>query len=106
MRDSFPTHLNAPLPPAQDPPLADPDGDAPGVEELEQRDGVLAGDAEQVLDVAGTDLLAVAEEPDQLLLDRLEHPGVEEERFLDADEPADRKSTRLNSSHQLSSYAV
>src|SRR3970040_453768 len=88
MMDSFPTHLSAPLPPAQGPPFADPHGDAPGVEELEQRDRVLAGDAEQVLDVPGADLLALAEQRDQLLLDRLERPRVEEEGFLDADERA------------------
>ena len=42
--------------------LAAADGDALGVEILEERDGVLARHAEQLLEVAGRDLLLLREE--------------------------------------------
>src|SRR5713226_4509302 len=59
----------------------------PRVEELEERDRVLPRDAEEVLDVPGADLLALAEHGHELRLDRVERPGVEEERLLDAHQP-------------------
>src|SRR6267143_3627456 len=86
MVGSFPPHLSAPLPPAQDPPFADPGRHAALVEELEEWDRVLPGDAEEVLDVRRADLLPLAEHADEFLLDRVERPGVEEERLLDAEE--------------------
>src|SRR5260370_35334462 len=80
-------NLSAPLPAAQDPPLADAGRDAPLVEELEERDRVLPRDAEEVLDVPGADLLALAEHGHELRRDRGERPGVGEERPLDAHPP-------------------
>src|SRR5262245_34843359 len=72
------------LGPAQDPALALARRDAPSVEVLEERNGVLPGDAEEVLDVAGADLLLLAQEGHDLVLDRREGLGVEEERLLHA----------------------
>src|SRR5437763_5074228 len=88
MVGSFPRHPSAPLPPAQDPPFAHAGRHAALIEELEERDRVLPGDAKEVLDIRRTDLLALPEHGDELLLDRIERPGVEEERLLDAEEPS------------------
>src|SRR4029453_17846262 len=74
------------LGPAQDPSLSLARRDPPSVEVLEERDGVLPGDAEKVLDVAGADLLLLSQEDHDLVLDRRERLGVEEERLLDAQE--------------------
>src|SRR5262245_19749035 len=51
---------------AQDPPLPDPGGHAPAVEELQEGNRVLPGDPQQVLDVGGTDLLALVEQGHEL----------------------------------------
>src|SRR6266436_6292802 len=75
------------LGPPQDPALAHPHGDATPVEVLEERDGVLARDPEQVLDVGGADVLALPQERDQLLLDRFQRLRVKEERLLDPYQP-------------------
>src|SRR5205823_5570272 len=88
MVGSFPRHLSAPLPPAQDPPFAHAGRHAALIEELEERDRVLPGDAKEAFDIRWTDLLALPEHGDELLLDRVERPGVEEERLLDAEEPS------------------
>src|SRR5919109_5541072 len=73
---------------AQDSPLADARRDPPRIEEFQQRNRIFPGDPEQILDVAGADLLALAQQRDELFLDRLERFGVEEQRFLHADQPA------------------
>src|SRR5207249_4587100 len=56
------------------------------VQVLEEGDGVLPGDPEEVLNVSRPDLLPLAQEGDDLVLDRVERRGVEVERFLDPDE--------------------
>src|SRR2546430_3883793 len=74
------------LPISQDPLLARPDGHPARVQVLEEGDGVLPGDPEEVLDVSRPDLLPLAQEGDDLVLDRVERRGVEVERLLDPDE--------------------
>src|SRR5438094_855818 len=81
-------YLTLPLPRAQDAPFSDARGDPTLIEEFEKRNGVFPGNAEQVLDIARTDLLALAQHRDELGLDRVERSGVEEERFLDTHELA------------------
>src|SRR5215468_5329824 len=73
---------------AEDATLALADRHPLRVEVFHERDGVLAADAEQVLDVRGPDFLLLLEVGDDLVADVLERGGVEEERFLDAHEPA------------------
>src|SRR5437588_5701897 len=75
------------LGPAQDPTLALARGHPAPVEVLEEGDGVLARDAEEILDIARADLLLLTQEGDDLLLDQGERLGVEEERLLHAKEP-------------------
>src|SRR3977135_3108405 len=70
------------LPRAQDAPFPDARGDAPLIEKLQKRNRVLPGNAQQILDVGRSDLLALAQERDELRLDRVERAGVKEERFL------------------------
>src|SRR5215475_7704403 len=67
---------------SQHPALALAHRDALAVEILHQRDGVFARDAQEVLHVAGTDLLLLLEVADQLVLDGPESLGVEVERLL------------------------
>src|SRR5437899_9256941 len=62
-------------------------GDALGVEVLHQRDRILAGDAQEVLHVAGADLLLLLEIRDELGLDDPERLGMEVERLLDPHQP-------------------
>src|SRR5437899_5150733 len=80
-------HHTPPLPTPQDPLLAHPDGQPASVQVLEERDGVFPGNPEEVLDVPRADLLPLAEERDDLVLDRVERRGVKVERLLDAHEP-------------------
>src|SRR5262245_63036477 len=70
------------LPGTQDAPFAHARGDAPLIEELQERNSILPGNAQQILDVGRPDLLALAQERDELRLDRVERAGVKEERFL------------------------
>src|SRR5438445_10866670 len=80
-------HLNALLPPAQDPSFPDPLRHPLAVEILQERDRVLARDAQQILDVGRSDLLLFSKQGDQLALDLPEGVGVEVEALLDPDEP-------------------
>src|SRR5262245_6659344 len=77
-------HHTPRLPASQDPTLALAHGHAPRVEVLQERNGILPRDAQQVLDVAGADLLLLAQVGHDLVLDGVERRGVEEERLLDA----------------------
>src|SRR5437667_11030727 len=79
-------HHTPPLPAPQDPLLARPDGHPARVQVLEEGDGVLPGDPEEVLDVSRHDLLPLAQEGDDLVLHRVDRHGVEVERLLDPDE--------------------
>src|SRR5262245_41144300 len=81
-------NLSAPLPPAQDTSLTHTGGDAAAIEVLQQRDGILARDPQQILDVARSDVLSLAQERDELFLDGVEGRGVKEERLLHADQPS------------------
>src|SRR5258708_31803838 len=65
---------------------------------LHERDGELPADPEEVLEVGGADLLLLTQERHELVLDQLV--------TLLRQKKEDRKSTRLNSSHQIISYAV
>src|SRR5947208_16470240 len=88
MRDSFRRlHHTPPLPTPQDPLLAHPDGHPASVQVLEERDGVFPGNPEEVLDVPRPDLLPLAEERDDLVLDRVVRRSVKVERLLDAQGP-------------------
>src|SRR5215475_9266623 len=77
-------HHTPRLPASQDPTLALAHGHATRVEVLQERNRVLSRDAQQVLDVARADLLPVAKVGDDLVLNRVERRGVEEERLLDS----------------------
>src|SRR5437667_458651 len=80
-------HHTPPLPTPPGPLLAHPDGHPASVQVLEERDGVFPGNPEEVLDVPRPDLLPLAEERDDLVLDRVERRSVKVERLLDAHEP-------------------
>src|SRR5574337_1933411 len=71
---------------AEDALVPHPHRDPLAVEVLQQRDGVLPGDPEQVLHVGRADLRLRLEELDELALDLSQDLRVEEERLLDPHE--------------------
>src|SRR5262249_12902310 len=76
------------LPRAQDTPFADARGHPPLIEEFEERYRIFSRNAQQILDVARPDLLALAQERHELGLDGVERLRMEEERLLDPHELA------------------